>query len=72
MQKEALLMPCEERARLAAIYIAAVAKNNESGSAIAEAYHERRSDAWHETKATHAACQEALSALDQHIFEHGC
>jgi hypothetical protein len=66
-------MHCEERERLATVYIAAVAKNNKSAGAIAKAYREGRRDEWREQMiAIRAACQEALYALDKHFLEHGC
>lgn len=66
-------MPCEERARLAAVHVAAIAENNESASAIAGVHREGRNDDWQqEAKVVRAACREALSALDGHISEHGC
>jgi hypothetical protein len=61
-------MSCEERERLAKIYIAAVAKNNKSARVVAEAYREGRRDEWRqEMMAIRATCQEALYALDKHL-----
>jgi hypothetical protein len=62
-------MPCEERARLLAIYLAAVVENAVAGRNIAKV----RSEAWREaTRETRRARDEALKALNRHTAEHGC
>lgn len=64
-------MSCEERERLTKIYLAAVAKNNESASA--KAGQETCSDTWREKiRIMLADSQAALRELDRHIAEHGC
>jgi hypothetical protein len=66
-----LRMSCEERERLTKIYLAAVAKNNESASA--KAGQASWSDTWREKiRAMHADSLAALRELDLHISEHGC
>jgi hypothetical protein len=62
-------MPCEERARLLAIYLAAVVENALAGRTIGNI----RSEAWRgATRETRRARDEALKELDRHTAEHGC
>jgi hypothetical protein len=62
-------MPCEERDRLLAIYLAALVENAVAGRTIGNV----RSEAWREaTKETRRARDEALNALNRHTAEHGC
>jgi hypothetical protein len=53
---------CEERERLANIYLAAVAENNNAASAMAIAFRDGWADGWRkDMKHIHAACQAAFS-----------
>ena len=64
-------MFCEERERLTKIYLAAIARNNESASA--KAGQASWSDTWREKiRGMRADAQAALNELDRHISEHGC
>ena len=59
-------MPCEERERLAAIYLAAIAKDKEKESQ-ANITNSQQPATW-----TPTGHEEALMALYQHRVEHGC
>ncbi len=62
-------MPCEERKRLAKVYLDAVRKTSIAGLRILNA----KSEAWREaTKETRAACDVTLANLNRHREEHGC
>jgi len=62
-------VPCEEKDRLTAVYLAAVVKNALAGRTVADI----KSEAWREaTKETRAACEKALEELNRHKAEHGC
>jgi hypothetical protein len=64
--------PCEECQRLTRIYVAAVERNNEAASAMAEHFHDDWPDTWREEmKGLHAACEDSLRNLDQHRLQHG-
>jgi hypothetical protein len=67
------LLYCDERERLATIYLAAVYRNNEAASVMANAFRDDWPQEWRlEMKTINAACQTALRELDQHLSEHGC
>jgi hypothetical protein len=62
-------VPCEQRRRLATVYLDAVRKNGMAGAHIMNT----KSKAWREaTKETRPACDVALADLNQHREEHGC
>ncbi len=62
-------MPCEERMRLAKVYLEAVRKNSIAGMRILNT----KSEAWREaTKETRAACDAALAELNRHRTQHAC
>ena len=62
-------MPCEERKRLANVYLDSVRKNAMAGARILTT----NSKAWLEaTKETRPACDVALADLKRHREEHGC
>jgi hypothetical protein len=64
--------PCEECQRLADVYLAAIARNNDAASAMATFYRESWPDTWREEmKDFRAACQEALENFNRHRAEHG-
>jgi hypothetical protein len=64
---------CEERERLTKIYLAAIARNNEAASAMAQHFSEAWNDEWlGEMKDIRTACETALRELDRHRREHGC
>jgi hypothetical protein len=66
-------MPCNDGQKLLDAYLAAVARNNEAASSMAESRRDQWSDTWRERMIdVGAACREALANLDQHIAEHGC
>ena len=63
---------CDECRRLTGIYLAAIERNNEAASAMAEHFRDDWPETWHvEMKALHAACEKALRDLDQHKAKHG-
>ena len=59
-------MPCEERERLAAIYLAAISKDKEK-EAQANITSSQEPTTW-----TPTGHEEALMALYHHRVEHGC
>jgi hypothetical protein len=64
---------CNNSQQLLNAYLAAVARNNEAASAMAESRRDQWSDTWREKmREIGAACREALADLDRHIKEHGC
>jgi hypothetical protein len=60
---------CEERERLNRIYLDAVAKIQESGSAVLDITSAKWKEATSQTRATSKA---ALAELKRHEEEHGC
>jgi hypothetical protein len=66
-------MSCDESQRLLDAYLAAVARNNEAASAMAESRRDQWSDTWREKmRVIGEACRKALADLDRHTREHGC
>jgi hypothetical protein len=62
-------LSCEERDRLTALYLAAIAKNTEAGKNIPDLRSEAWRDATHDTR---DECGEALENLNRHKREDGC
>ena len=62
-------MPCEERKRLAEVYLDAVRKTAIAGMRILNT----KTEAWREaTEETRLACDVALADLNRYREQHGC